>query len=441
VRAKLAALHSSAFPLTSIGKLLQPVTGIRYGTGTPPPVVEPSESSAPFVRATDIKDNEIKAVNLLHIAREQPTFMEKCRLAAGEVIIVRSGVNTGDCALVPDWLDGAYAAYDLILRFRAITVPDFVVAFLDTDVGRLQLNLVKGRAAQPHINAEEVGAISIPLPPLAIQRKLVAKMQAAREARKEKLREADELLASLDIYLLETLSLTPPRVEQRVTFAVQLRDINLRRFDAFFYMPTLRKTEEFVRAFKPVMRLESLLTRPPMNGLDARTYGDVGQRYLRVQNVRPYDLLLDDVKFVTTDFSKDVSLKAGDILLTRKGTFGVAALVPSNAEDCLISSEIILLRLKAGSHCLPEYLIAWLNSSLARTIFDRHKAGGIMGHLTQDVVAGFPIPLPDSKVQETIAAEVRRCREQARRSRIEAEADWQAAKRHFEQQLLGADQQ
>ena len=64
----------------------------------------------PFVRATDIKDNEVKAANLLHIAKEQPKFMEKCRLAAGEVIVVRSGVNTGDCALVPDWLDGAYAA-------------------------------------------------------------------------------------------------------------------------------------------------------------------------------------------------------------------------------------------------------------------------------------------------------------------------------------------
>ena len=48
------------------------------------------------------------------------------------------------------------------------------------------------------------------------------------------------------------------------------------------------------------------------------------------------------------------------------------------------------------------------------------------------------IPIPkDIAVQKTIAAEARRRREEARCLRTEAEAGWQAAKRWFEEQLLG----
>lgn len=92
--------------------------GIRYGTGSPPPILPPSEATVPFVRATDIKDGEIQLGGLLHVHRNQPPQMVKCLLSEGEVIVVRSGVNTGDCAPVPASLAGAYGAYDLILRLR-----------------------------------------------------------------------------------------------------------------------------------------------------------------------------------------------------------------------------------------------------------------------------------------------------------------------------------
>jgi len=49
----------------------------------------------------------------------------------------------------------------------------------------------------------------------------------------------------------------------------------------------------------------------------------------------------------------------------------------------------------------------------------------------------FRFPLPQLPIQQTIADEVRSRREQARRLRDEAQAEWSAAKAHFEAQLLG----
>ena len=106
-----------------LGDLL---AGIRYGTGTPPPIVPEGPHARAFIRATDIKDGEIKTDDLLFIAAEQPKHMTKCRLSGSELILVRSGANTGDCAVVPSTLSDSYAAYDLILNTSPELQPQFL---------------------------------------------------------------------------------------------------------------------------------------------------------------------------------------------------------------------------------------------------------------------------------------------------------------------------
>jgi type I restriction enzyme S subunit len=100
-------LKGALFPVVPFVKIIPPKMGIRYGTGTPPPIVEKGPNSVPFIRATDIKEGEIQEDDLLFIEQEQPPDMRKCLLSAGELIVVRSGVNTGDCAVVPEHLKGS----------------------------------------------------------------------------------------------------------------------------------------------------------------------------------------------------------------------------------------------------------------------------------------------------------------------------------------------
>lgn len=67
----------------------------------------------------------------------------------------------------------------------------------------------------------------------------------------------------------------------------------------------------------------------------------------------------------------------------------------------------------------------------------QRASGGNYPAITESELAKVLIPIPDKEVQQTIATEARRRREEARRLREEAEAGWQAAKRWFEEQLLG----
>ena len=392
-----------------------------------------------LIRVSNCRSGEVLDDDeMVYISEEKHQQLIRSEVLPGDVLLTKAGHILGYTAVFPkEMTRGNITSHLAAIRPSDGIVSEFLAVYLSSSLGLRQIYRWGNKATRPELNTDEVREILVPVPPLGIQRALVAEMQAAHEARKQKLAQADALLAGLDEYLLQQLRLTPPIEDKRQVFAVTRGQIK-NRIDTFFYTPFLRKTEEAVRAFKPkVVGLSSLLRTPPLNGLDARDYEETGQRYLRVQNVKPYELVLDDVKFVSVTTEKGVALKAGDVLLTRKGTFGVAATVPQCAEDCLISSEIILLRLSPKADCSPEHLVAWLNSSMARTLLDRYKAGGIMGHLTQDVVSEFPVPIPTFKVQQRIVGEVEQRRDQARRLREEAVAEWEAAKARFEQKLLG----
>ncbi len=428
-------MEKGKFAACNLGSVIHE---IRYGTGTPPPYLEPGPGTVPFVRATDIKDGEVNLETLFHIANDQPKLMEKCRLAGGELIIVRSGVNTGDCAVIPPVLSGAYAAYDLILTFTPSASAHFVSTFLDTEIGRLQLNMVKGRAAQPHINAEEVSALRIPLPKPTEQVNLVAGMDAARATWRAKLAEADALLAGLDGFLLATLGITPPPEDVRKVFAVMSRNVP-DRFDPHFYLPALmQNTRMLVKAgAEPLGSLVSFsdeVWKPAAH--DNPTF-----RYIEISCVNPQT---GEARAETTPVTEAPSrarmaVRTNDIIvsLTRPHHGSIAQITPE-LDGCVASTGFSVLRGINEEKVNREYLWCVLRTKMCLKQMLQRASGGNYPAITEQELAKVLLPLPKPAVQETIAAEARRRREEARRLRAEAEAGWQAAKRWFEEQLLGA---
>lgn len=446
-RKRLAVLQRSGFRIVSIGELLDASAGIRYGTSTPPSILRPSGNTVPFIRATDIKEGEIRIDGLLQIDKKQPPALKKCQLSAGEMILVRSGVNAGDCATVKAALGGAYAAYDLIARFGNKVIPEYVPAFLDTSIGRAQLNLLKGRAAQPHINAEELRSVLIPLPPLAIQENLVRELETARESRKKKIQQADELLDEIDEWMMKKLRFILPRSDNRRVFAVRRGQLQ-GRCDVLYHMPHFEKISKLLEESPlPYMTLGSISPdiaggATPKRG-DADLYDETGASgigFLRILNVKPNEIDLTDVKFIREQVHvKDLSrsqLRTGDVVMTITGRVGTAAVIPAEVLPANINQHIVRLRI-VGHGVLPEYVATYLNSSVGLALTNRGVTGGTRIALDYDIIRGIKIPIPDMATQQTIAEEVRHRREEARRLRAEAEIEWEAAKKSFEDQLLG----
>ena len=89
------------------------INNIRYGTGSPPTY---QKDGIPFIRATNIKRGTVIDKDMVFFLSRDADKFKKCRIEKGDLIIVRSGANTGDSGLIPERYHGAYAAYDLIVE-------------------------------------------------------------------------------------------------------------------------------------------------------------------------------------------------------------------------------------------------------------------------------------------------------------------------------------
>jgi type I restriction enzyme, S subunit len=162
---------------------------IYYGLSQPP---EYQPEGLPFLRATNVKRGLISSEGLVFVDEVALPDSRVVRLQAGDIIVVRSGAYTGDSALVTLEWNGAVAGYDMVIRIYKHAIPDFVShALLCQYILEAQIDPLRQRAAQPHLNAEELGDVAVILPPLAEQRAIVAHI-SAETAKLDAMRAATE---------------------------------------------------------------------------------------------------------------------------------------------------------------------------------------------------------------------------------------------------------
>lgn len=145
---------------------------ISYGLGQPP---EYHLDGTRFLRATNVKRGELSTEGLVYVDEAALPESRVTRLALGDIVVVRSGAYTGDSAIVTaDWV-GAIAGFDMAVRMKPGIAPAFAAAaLLSKYMLEAQINMLRLRAAQPHLNAEELGNLLFVLPTPAEQSAIAA---------------------------------------------------------------------------------------------------------------------------------------------------------------------------------------------------------------------------------------------------------------------------
>ena len=177
---------------------------IRYGTSQPPTFNELGEFK--FIRATNIKAGRITENGMLRISADEAAKIEKCRLNGNEIIIVRSGANTGDTCVVTDEYRDQYAGYDIIVTLNLeIANPVFFNELMNTHYMQAIIKPLTVRAAQPHINSEQVQNLPMLVVPLQEQEQFATFVRQSDKSKFELEKALSELTATYKRIIVENL--------------------------------------------------------------------------------------------------------------------------------------------------------------------------------------------------------------------------------------------
>lgn len=385
-----------------------------------------------FFRIMNVEDGEVLERDLKHITEGVHSGdLSRSQLESGDVLLTITG-RVGSAAVVQEeHLPANINQHIARLRVdRERCRPEFLSEWLNCPAGLDLSNRGVSGGTRIALDYGAVRSIPIPLPALAEQDRLVAAMDAARGERREKLAAADGLLAGLDDFVLGELGIERPAAAGRRVFGVRLGQLSQPgQINADYYHP------ERVKALQALGEVENL----EVAALSQVVSFERNQLKTPVENY----LSLAHIQSNTGELTAAEDTAEGSCFVYQPDDVLFARLRPylnkvyRAEQDGCCTVEFHVLRVIDRDYLLPEYLAAVLRSKLVLAQTVHMMTGNTHPRISNDEVVNLRIPIPDMGTQETIANEVIRRREEARRLRAEAEAGWVAAREWFEGEVLG----
>jgi type I restriction enzyme S subunit len=299
---------------------LKSVANIRYGLGQPPAQLA---SGVAMVRATDVDAGTILTENLLRVDPAELPLDRNPYLKADEIIVVRSGAYTGDSAIVPPALEGAIAGYDMVATVTC-AVPHFVAyGLLSKYVLEDQLLLLTLRAAQPHLNAEQLGSIVLAMPSSRQEQQRIsayldascAAIDAAVAAKRRQIETLDDLRIEA-IHSAVTVGIKP---------GVKMQASGVAWFDK---IPTHWKVDRLKDIVAP--NRDAIKVGPFGSDLLLGDIADAGVRVYNQRTVidRDFNSGMHFISEEKYSQMKAFTVYPQDLLITTRGTIGRCVIVP-----------------------------------------------------------------------------------------------------------------
>jgi type I restriction enzyme, S subunit len=136
------------------------------------------EVGVPTIRVQDMQNGEIVLDGIGHCSPERAAKFSKTTLETGDIVIAKDGATLGKTAFVPASLAGGNITQH-VLRFPVTPEVDrtYVRLVIDAPHGQAWMRGETKGVALPGVNVGDFRRMPVPLPPLAEQRRIVAKVE------------------------------------------------------------------------------------------------------------------------------------------------------------------------------------------------------------------------------------------------------------------------
>jgi hypothetical protein len=165
---------------------------------------------ATYIQAGHVRRFVVRAGDAPRLSRAQHELAKRARLRPRDVLITTTGHYIGRAAVVTDGELPATASSAVTivrLRERSDVDPRYLAAFLNSPAGveQFEQRRIKG-VAQPYIRKSELGGISIPIPPIGVQREAADEIWALLTRADAMVAQANELRARAHETLIQRLA-------------------------------------------------------------------------------------------------------------------------------------------------------------------------------------------------------------------------------------------
>ena len=271
------------------------------------------------------------------------------------IIISAVGARCGKCFLATGrWQ--AIANTHVLIPYKEKVIPKYLFKLINKEDF-----WVKGGVAQPFVKVKDSLEIEIPLPPLEIQREIVAEIEGYQ-------RVIDGARAVIDNYR--------PHIAVDPDWPlVELGDVCSVKRGA---------SPRPIRAF----------TTDSSEGVNWIKIGDasIGSKYITSTKER----------ITAAGAAKSRRVKPGDFILSNSMSYGRPYVV--DIDGC-IHDGWLLLRLYSD-RIEQDFLYHILGSKFVSVQFKRAATGGVVNNLNSKIVRAVIIPIPSLQTQQSIVAEI-----------------------------------
>lgn len=141
-------------------------------------------------------------------------------------------------------------------------------------------------------------------------------------------------------------------------------------------------------------------------------YKESGVPFLRSQNIRPFEVSMENVMFINGAFHralKKSQLRPGDLAIVRTGYPGTAAVIPPELPDSNCSDLVIV---RPSKEVNPHFLAAFFNSAFGKQLVLGKIVGAAQKHFNITAAKGVMLHVPPIQEQIAIIAMVNDLRDE-----------------------------
>jgi type I restriction enzyme S subunit len=277
-------------------------------------------------------------------------------------------------------MDGEFHCYewegeDALLNQRVCRIQDFKINLVEPRFIYFAVNKYLDKIEQDtgyttvkHISSKQILAINIPLPPLAVQKRIV------------------DLISSIDSYI--------NALQQQLSSAKKLRN-------AVLHEQLTAVANDWVET--TLGEITDLVRGPFGGSLKKEIFVQEGFAVYEQQHAIYGDFSTIRYRISSEKFNemKRFSLLPGDLIMSCSGTMGKVRIVPNEAEPGIVNQA--LLKIKPKSELTSGFLYLWMQSDDFIRQIEMNSAGGALQNVSSvKMLKGIKLNVPDLVEQERI---------------------------------------